>query len=134
MTGENFCKATTEAFFLSIRNALRFGMVHGFAYVFLFLGQLIIAGSATALGYIIITKTEHYQEVVISPIVPSIFFFLTAYITSHTFMGIYGMSADTIIHCFAMDEEIHDGSVHHAPEELRDYIDNHLSKKLLVEE
>jgi len=134
MTGEGFCKATTEAFFLAMRNALRFGMVHVFAEIFLLLGQLIISGSATALGYLIITSTDYYQANVISPIVPAIFFFLTSYIVSHVFMGIYGMSADTIVHCFAMDEEIHDGTVQHAPEELRGYIDNHLSKKLLVEE
>jgi len=132
MTGESFCKATTEAYFLSLRNAMRFGMVHGFAYLFLFLGQLIISGGATAVGYLIITRTDSYKDVVVSPVVPSVFFFLTSYIISHVFMGIYGMSADTIIHCFAMDEEIHDGTVQHAPEELRGYVDDHLSKRLLV--
>jgi len=134
MTGDSFCKATAEAFFLALRNIVRFGMVHGFAWIFLLLGQIIIAGSATTLGYLIITQVGSYPEKVISPITPSIFFFLSSYIVAHVFMGIYGMSADTIVHCFAMDEEIHDGTVMHAPEELKDYIDNNLTKKFLVEE
>jgi len=134
MTGESFCKATTEAFLLALRNVVRFGMVHGFAWLFLFLGQIIVSGCATFLGYLIITQTEHYKESVISPVVPTIFFFLSSYIVAHVFMGIYGMSADTIVHCFAMDEEIHDGQVMHAPEELRDYIDNKLTKKFLIED
>jgi len=134
MTGESFCQATSEAFFLALRNVVRFTMVHGFAWVFLKLGQIIIAGSATLLGFLIITQATKFKAEVISPVVPTIFFFLSSWIVAHVFMGIYGMSADTIVHCFAMDEEIHDGAVVHAPEELREYVDNHLNKKLLTDD
>ncbi len=46
-------------------------------------------------------------------------------------MNVYGISANTIIHCFAMDEEINDGNAQHAPQELRDFVDEHHHKKLL---
>jgi len=46
-------------------------------------------------------------------------------------MGVYGISADTIIHCFAMDEEINDGIAEHAPLELREFVDTHEHKRLL---
>jgi len=47
-------------------------------------------------------------------------------------MGVYGVSADTIVHCFAMDEEMNNGSAVHAPERLQDFAEVHLSKKLIV--
>ena len=47
-------------------------------------------------------------------------------------MSVYGISADTIMHCFAMDEEINDGLAKHAPEQLKEFVDEHNNKKALL--
>lgn len=134
MTGEGFCQATQDAFHLLLRNAVRFGMVHGLANIFLFFGQLLVAITSTLLGYVIITNADSFTEELISPVTPTIFFFLSSYMVAHIFLSVYGISADAIIHCFAMDEEINDGAALHAPKELREFVDDTLHKKLLSDD
>jgi len=42
------------------------------------------------------------------------------------------MSAETIIHCFVMDEEMNHGNAVHAPEKLRQFVDDNIDNRLLV--
>jgi len=131
MTGESFCKATDDAFYLLTRNAMRFGMVHGLAWVFLLLGQIFITLVATVIGNIVITNSDTFSGRIYSNVTPTLMFALVSWIVSDVFMGVYGISADAIIHCFAMDEEIHDGVAEHAPQQLRNFINGNMHKKLL---
>jgi len=130
MTGENFCKAAQESFFLLLRNALRFAAVHGIGAMFVFFGQIFITFVATVIGYAIITQSQYFQEHLYSPITPMIFFILVSLIIAHTFMGVYGVSADTIIHCFCMDEEM-SGSAQNTPPALKEFVDKHVGQKLM---
>lgn len=132
MTSESFCAASEDAFHLLLRNALRFGTVHGLASVFMLLGQLVVSVGATFIGYLIITKTDHFTEAIYSPFLPTILFFLSSLSVAHVFMGVYETSADTIIHCYAMDDEIHDGEVKYAPKALRDFVDTHAGVRKLT--
>jgi hypothetical protein len=131
MTGENFCEASVNSFSLVLRNAGRFGIVHGLGSFSVFIGEIFISALATLIGYFVITQEGIFHDRIHDPIAPCTLFFLHAYIVSKVFMGVYGVAADTIIHCFAMDEEMHDGHAQCAPEKLRDFADNNLPKKLL---
>ena len=42
-------------------------------------------------------------------------------------MNVYGTTSDTIIQCFCMDEEMHDGAKF-APKSLKDFIHRNLPK------
>jgi len=53
------------------------------------------------------------------------------WLVSDIIMGVYGISADAIIHCFAMDEEIHGGKAAYAPKQLREFVNGSLKRKLL---
>jgi len=132
MTGENFCKAAEESFFLIMRFWAQLGVVHGIGEVFVGIGTLFITVLSTMVGYLIITKTSLNQDI-LSPFAPTLVFFFISYVVGHNFMSIYGMSADTIIHCFCMDEEIHEkeGGAQHAPELLRSFIHEHKGKNEL---
>jgi len=131
MTGEGFCQASEDAFNLLARNFARFGLVHGFAWLFLVIGQLFITLIATFLGNLIITQNSAFSAKLYSPLAPTLIFALISWLVADVFMAVYGVSADAIIHCFAMDEEIHDGNAQHAPQELKDFIDENAQKKLL---
>jgi len=132
MTGDGFFKATEDAFHLLLRNAARFGLINGISWIFLFFGKVFIATASTMLGYYYITTSSDFAGKLYSPITPTIFFALISYLIAKIIMNVYGISADTIIHCFAMDEEIHDGAAQHAPQELREFVDEHHHKKLLT--
>jgi len=132
MTGVSFCQATEDAFYLVIRNAARFGVVHGLSWIFLFIGQVFIAFSATAMGYFYITRSSKFEGKLYSPVAPTIVFGLISYFIGKVIMSVYGISADTIMHCFAMDEEINDGQAAHAPEQLKEFVDEHHNKKALL--
>jgi len=72
MTGEGFCKATEDAFHLLLRNAARFGLVHGLSWIFLFFGQVFIAVAATMAGYWYITNADEFAGKLYSPVTPTI--------------------------------------------------------------
>jgi len=133
LTGDDFDKATRDAYYLMVRNKARFQMVNGIAKKFLQFGQLLIAFVSTYLGYLYITTAERYKEKQVdSPLLVSMFFLVLAYLIGDVFMGVYTTSSDAIIHCFAMDEEMNDGKPEYVPKWLSDSVSNHLEKKLLL--
>ena len=70
MTGESFCKAAEDGFFLALRNSTRFGIVHGIGAIFVFIGQLFITLLSTFIGYLILTKVGDFKENIYSTTVP----------------------------------------------------------------
>ena len=46
-------------------------------------------------------------------------------------MSVYGTAADCIIHVFCMDEEMHTYGAKHAPELLKEFINEHVQERLL---
>ena len=48
-------------------------------------------------------------------------FALISYIIGSNFMSVYGTSADTIIHCYCLDDDVNKGA-QHAPEELKEFL------------
>jgi solute carrier family 44 protein 1 (choline transporter-like protein)/choline transporter-like protein 2/4/5 len=126
MRSEGFCKAAQESFFLMLRYAAQFGLVHGIGSLFASIGNIFITALATFFGYYIVM--HDYSGQVYSWIVPCVVFLFVSYIIAHVFMNVYGVSADAIVHCYCMDEEIHD-TVKHAPPLLREFVDTHAPKQ-----
>jgi hypothetical protein len=129
MTGENFCKAAEESFFLVARFAFSLGFVHGIGSVFVFIGTIFITLISTFLGWLILTR--ELSDQVFSSFGPTLVFFVVSYVIGSNFMSIYGMSADTIIHCFCIDSEAHDGGPQHAPPLLNEFVETHKDIKPL---
>lgn len=50
-------------------------------------------------------------------------------------MSVYGVAADTIIHCYAMDDELHAhaGGARHAPEFLKAVVNTSTKQRLLAD-
>ena len=47
-------------------------------------------------------------------------------------MSIYGVAADAIIHCYAIDDEVHEDGAKYAPAHLRKLVDKHARIPLLM--
>jgi hypothetical protein len=72
MTGNPFYSSARESFYLIVRNAQRFGVVHGLGSIFIFFGQILITLLATIAGYIFITESDYFEGKVYSAVVPSV--------------------------------------------------------------
>lgn len=60
MTGDSFLSACKDSFFLMIRNAIRFGTIHGLGDFFVGLGSVFISATTTFIGYHIIQSIDSY--------------------------------------------------------------------------
>lgn len=72
MTGESFCKAAEDAFFLGVRNAVRLGAVNGLGTIFTFIGEIFITAVVVVISYTMLTRLSYYQESLYNPVVPTI--------------------------------------------------------------
>lgn len=125
MTGKSFCSAAKDAFFLALRNPVRFSIVGGIGAIFTALGRMFISLSSAIIGYMIITKSSSFH--LNSPVVPTILFAIVGFCIGSVFMSVYGTASDAILIVFTMDEEIekehfNKSSAANCPEPLRDFI------------
>jgi len=127
LTGKSFCGAAKDAFFLILRNPLRFGLVSGIGGIFVFFGKVFVAAITALIGFLVITKWSRYSDSLYSPFIPTILMFVFAYCIGAIFMTVYGLAADTILACFVTDEELSkkkNAPARHCPSTLRDFIDH----------
>jgi choline transporter-like protein 2/4/5 len=123
LLSSNFCKAAKDAFFLVLRNCLRFLTLGSIGDVFMFFGKFIITLISTFAGYIIITRADRWADKLNSPFLPTVVFMFISYLIAALFMVVYGMACDSILHCFLADEELMEGGVSmHAPEPLNEFM------------
>eukprot|EP00825_Cyclidium_porcatum_P018701 TRINITY_DN2128_c0_g1_i2.p1 TRINITY_DN2128_c0_g1~~TRINITY_DN2128_c0_g1_i2.p1 ORF type:complete len:412 (-),score=21.78 TRINITY_DN2128_c0_g1_i2:104-1339(-) len=127
LTGSNFCVASKDAFYLVLRNPLKFSVVAGIGQVFIFVGKLFISCVTTFICYQIFTQAKYYKDHLFSPLLPSIACFIVSYLVGCLFMSVYGMSIDTILQCSCADEELmkkEQKGPQHTPGPLQEYFDN----------
>lgn len=112
--GKNFCTSSKDAFFLLMRNVIRVAVLDKVTDFLLFLGKLLISGSAGVLAFFFFTrKIPVIQEEVPSlnyywvPLLTVIF---GSYMIAHGFFNVYAMCVDTLFLCFLWDLEVNDGS------------------------
>lgn len=72
MTGDSFCKAAEESFFLMTRNVARLGIVHGLGSLFSLVGEVFISVGTAAFAYFLLNHLQVYIDTVPSPYVPTV--------------------------------------------------------------
>jgi len=128
LTGKNFCFAAKDAFFLILRNPIRFSVVGGIGSVFVLFGKVFVASITALAGFLVITRWDRFNDSLYSPFIPTLLMFIFAYVIGACFMTVYGMAADTILACFIVDEELQakkNSPPLHCPEALRDFLHKH---------
>jgi len=125
LTGKNFCLAAKDAFFLILRNPLRFGVVNGIGAIFIFFGKVFVASITALIGFLVITKWDRFSAQLYSPFIPTFVMFVFAYAIGAVFMTVYGLASDAILACFVVDEELNqkkNAPARHCPESLRTFL------------
>jgi hypothetical protein len=128
LTDKHFCASCASAFFLIVRNCLRFSIISGISFILMFLGKAVIMSSSGLIAYIIIMNSELTDKVT-SPIFPTIVSVFIAYIIASVFLSVYSFASTAILHCFILSEDI--GSKEH-PACLNEFIkvnDEHNEKR-----
>ena len=94
----------------------------------MFLGKLMIAGSATFAFYMMITYVPSINTNVIEPIYLVVLVFSLCLAIAMFFMAIYSIAMDTILQCFIVDEANQKAKggkgALYAPQDLADLMDS----------
>jgi len=100
--GTPFCTSAKKAFFLILRNALRFGTIALLGSVIHIIGiMFIVAGTAIA-GYFILSGLHPDM----APAIPIIIYLMLGYIVAKLFTSIFELAVDTTLQCFLCCEEL----------------------------
>mmetsp|Transcript_13559 Transcript_13559/g.2146 ORF Transcript_13559/g.2146 Transcript_13559/m.2146 type:complete len:165 (-) Transcript_13559:31-525(-) len=103
--GTSFCTSARSAYYLIQRNGGRFLKLGSFGHVLQFLGKWTITLIATFSGYVLITRSDIYDEIH-SPVFPTILAGFLSYFMSALVMSVFSTTCDSVMHCFFIDEEI----------------------------
>lgn len=101
LLGKPFCTSAKKAFFLILRNALRFGTVAVLGNIIHGIGFLCIISGTTVSGYFIV-RAMHAD---VSPVVPLILYACVSYLVASLYMDVFGLAVDTSLQCFLAVEE-----------------------------
>jgi hypothetical protein len=102
LMGTNFCTSAKKAFFLIMRNALRFGTVAVLGQVVHYIGCFCITIASIFVGYLLL-GVMHPD---IPPLAPILCFSAIGYVVSELYMSVFGMATDTCLQCFIACEEM----------------------------
>lgn len=102
--GTNFCTSAKNAFFLILRNILRFSTVAMLGTMIYAIGSSFIVVTTTASGYLILQALRPD----VSPVAPVISYVVVSILIAMLYMNIYAMAVDTSLQCFAAAEEMQD--------------------------
>jgi len=88
---------------------------------------LIITLGGCAFTYCLCVYNSSLSSQIYSPLIPTIATAIIASLIALLFMIVYGMSIDTILQCFLLEESLakkHGQDVQHTPETLKDIMDD----------
>lgn len=126
----SFCPAAAKCLQVTTSNFLRFGVLAGITEIFLFMGSLLITCLTSFVMHFIIQGYAEARNIEVDTIGPVAVVFLISLSISIIFSHVYEISADTMLHCYILDEE--DGSIDrgiggHRPQKLHETIQHHCS-------
>ena len=107
--GGGFCTSAWEGYALIVRNLGRFSALSFIGSMFTFIGSIFIGVVSSVIGYFIITGLNEFSESLNSCILPVVIFFINGWFLGYISMSIYGISGDSLIYCFILEEELNFG-------------------------
>jgi hypothetical protein len=125
MNCEGFCPSAKKAIALIMNNVVRFGVLNGLVELIMMFGTFLISILVTMIGYYCLQMVTWITEDVFETYAPLLMIFLISYACASIFMHVYDCSADVILHCFILDENLNSGVAKNAPEKMRKVVNDH---------
>ena len=109
----NFCPAAAKCLEVTTKNFLRFGVMSGLTELFLFMGSIFVTCVSTFVMHQMIKRYCEASGIEVTTIGPLAVIFLGTISICIIFSHVYEISADTLLHCYILDEEdgVIDGQV-----------------------
>jgi len=123
LKGTSFCTSAKAAFFLILRNAVRFGVMTALGGIISWIGFFCIMAGTGVVGYFLL-KAMHPE---LTPLMPMICFTFVAYFVGKLYMNVFHLAVDTSLQCFLACEEAGTGG-EFIPSELSDFVNNNKKK------
>jgi len=114
----SFCKGAIEGWKVVCSNGLAFGFLGTVTWLLNLVLCIGIAIASAAIGHVIINVFNSQQGMYHTTLGIDIVVFVLSYGISKLFISVYGMSADVILHCYSIDEKVHDRD-HRPPQAVR---------------
>merc|ERR1712232_1477779 len=105
LMGTNFCTSAKNAFYLILRNFIRFGVVAMLGTVIKYLGMFAITVATVVLGYYIFVAMHPDSP----PIIPMALYLFVGYVVAKLYITVFQLAVDTILQCFIIVEESGNG-------------------------
>mmetsp|Transcript_6102 Transcript_6102/g.14172 ORF Transcript_6102/g.14172 Transcript_6102/m.14172 type:complete len:962 (-) Transcript_6102:330-3215(-) len=102
LLGTNFCTSAKKAFYLILRNAIRFATAAALTGAVYLVGFVCIMAGTTVLGYFVV-RGMHDE---INPVIPVISYIAMSYVVSKLFMNVFNLAVSTCLQCFLVCEEM----------------------------
>lgn len=90
-----------------LRNLPSFKALGGVGSMVIILGKLFISVTTAFICQIILQNSTKLATLLYTPVLPVIIIFIVSYFMGSMFISVYGTSADAILHCYCLDEELH---------------------------
>lgn len=119
LSGESFCSSALNSCLLMLKNWAKFGFVDGIADCFMFIAKFFIGVLTTLISFFLIKAMVKVSSVY----APLLVVFIFSYIVAGIFIGIFDCSANTILQCYLLDQEVL-AEVDHIPRSLRKFFDD----------
>lgn len=120
LMGTSFCTSAMNAFFLILRNIVRFGALAMLGPLISFVGLTFITTSTAIAGYYILQAFSPD----VNPVLPVVCYVMIGYMTARLFMNVFALACDASLQCFIIAEEmVHRGDF--VPSELECFIKDH---------
>ena len=107
--GKYFCTAAFRSFKLLFANAVRFAVMVTVSFFMLLLARIAVALWSAMVCYIVLTNADRYiadgEFEILNTAAPCAIVFVVAFIVSTAFFEAYGMTIDTLLLCFCVDEK-----------------------------
>ena len=111
--GKSFCTSTKDAFLLIIGNIGRIGTATALSNLVILCGRLLIVTAVAFILNSILTLTAIGDAAPSSVVFPTILTIILSWYVSGCFLGVYGLTIDTIMVSFCVDDAKNDGTPEH---------------------
>ena len=102
ISGDGFCTAAHQAFYLAMRTAGEYAITHGVGHTMMFFAKLLVSAVVTFFCYMLLINLEEYQETIYSPFTPTMMCLIISYVVASFFMDIFAVAADTFLLCYSL--------------------------------
>jgi len=122
LLGKPFCTSAKKAFWLIMRNALRFATVAVLSWGIHAIGYLMIISGSMVCGYYVVR--ELHPD--LSPVMPLISYYFVSYVVAKLYLNVFGLAVDSALQCFIACEEMNI-SGDFIPKDLKNFVDKNCS-------